>query len=492
MKQFNVLVADPISKDGIKALLDHEQFNVDIQTGLSEEALIKIIPSYHALIVRSQTTVTENIINAADSLKVIARAGVGVDNININAATLKGILVINAPDGNTISATEHTLAMLLSMARNIPQAHQSLTNKEWNRNAFKGTELYHKTLGVIGAGRIGLGVAKRAQSFGMKILAFDPYLTDEKAKPSLQIINVARGGIIDEKALIKALDEGQISRAAIDVFEHEPATDSPLVAHDKIIVTPHLGASTVEAQEKVAISVSNEIIEILIDGTVTHAVNAPKMDLSNIDDTVKSFINLSQTVGELAIQLMYNAPSSIKITYGGDLASIDSSLLTRTIITHILKDDLGPEVNIINALMLLNQQQVTLNIENNKAETGFSNYLEVELSNDSDSVKVGASVFTGFGPRIVRINNFSVDLKPNQYQIVSYHNDTPGMVGKTGALLGKYNINIASMTLGRTEAGGDALMILSVDQPVSNNIIDELKQVGEYNQIFTTELTVQS
>ncbi|HCX3092645.1 TPA: phosphoglycerate dehydrogenase [Staphylococcus aureus] len=559
MKQFNVLVADPISKDGIKALLDHEQFNVDIQTGLSEEALIKIIPSYHALIVRSQTTVTENIINAADSLKVIARAGVGVDNININAATLKGILVINAPDGNTISATEHSLAMLLSMARNIPQAHQSLTNKEWNRNAFKGTELYHKTLGVIGAGRIGLGVAKRAQSFGMKILAFDPYLTDEKAKslsitkatvdeiaqhsdfvtlhtpltpktkglinadffakakPSLQIINVARGGIIDEKALIKALDEGQISRAAIDVFEHEPATDSPLVAHDKIIVTPHLGASTVEAQEKVAISVSNEIIEILIDGTVTHAVNAPKMDLSNIDDTVKSFINLSQTVGELAIQLMYNAPSSIKITYGGDLASIDSSLLTRTIITHILKDDLGPEVNIINALMLLNQQQVTLNIENNKAETGFSNYLEVELSNDSDSVKVGASVFTGFsnylevelsndsdsvkvgasvftgfGPRIVRINNFSVDLKPNQYQIVSYHNDTPGMVGKTGALLGKYNINIASMTLGRTEAGGDALMILSVDQPVSNNIIDELKQVGEYNQIFTTELTVQS
>lgn len=534
MKQFNVLVADPISKDGIKALLDHEQFNVDIQTGLSEEALIKIIPSYHALIVRSQTTVTENIINAADSLKVIARAGVGVDNININAATLKGILVINAPDGNTISATEHSLAMLLSMARNIPQAHQSLTNKEWNRNAFKGTELYHKTLGVIGAGRIGLGVAKCAQSFGMKILAFDPYLTDEKAKslsitkatvdeiaqhsdfvtlhtpltpktkglinadffakakPSLQIINVARGGIIDEKALIKALDEGQISRAAIDVFEHEPATDSPLVAHDKIIVTPHLGASTVEAQEKVAISVSNEIIEILIDGTVTHAVNAPKMDLSNIDDTVKSFINLSQTVGELAIQLMYNAPSSIKITYGGDLASIDSSLLTRTIITHILKDDLGPEVNIINALMLLNQQQVTLNIENNKAETGFSNYLEVELSNDSDSVKVGASVFTGFGPRIVRINNFSVDLKPNQYQIVSYHNDTPGMVGKTGALLGKYNINIASMTLGRTEAGGDALMILSVDQPVSNNIIDELKQVGEYNQIFTTELTVQS
>lgn len=532
--KFNVLVADSISQDGIKSLLSHDRFNVDINTGLTEDELISVIPNYHALIVRSQTTVTPKIINAAQQLKVIARAGVGVDNIDIDSATLKGILVINAPDGNTISATEHSMAMLLSMARNIPQAHQSLKNKEWKRNQFKGTELYRKTLGVIGAGRIGLGVAKRAKSFGMNILAFDPYLTEDKAKqlnitkasideiaqqadfvtlhtpltpktkgiisvdffaqakPTLQIINVARGGIIDEQALIKALDEGQISRAAIDVFEHEPAIDSPLVSHDKIIVTPHLGASTIEAQEKVAVSVSNEIIDILINGTVTHAVNAPKMDLSSIDDTVKSFIDLSHTVGELAIQLIHNAPSTIKITYGGEIATIDNSLLTRTIIASILKEDLGSEVNVINALLLLNKQDVTYNIENNKTETGFSNYLEVELINDTDIVKVGASVFAGFGPRIVRINNFSVDLKPNQYQIISYHNDIPGMVGKTGDLLGKHNINIASMTLGRTKEGGDALMILSVDQPVSQHIIAELKQLGDYNQIFTTELTTMN
>lgn len=305
-----ILVSDPISNEGIKSLLEDEQFEVDIKTDLSEDDLINIIPEYEGLIVRSQTQVTNKIILAASNLKVIARAGVGVDNIDIDSATLKGILVINAPDGNTISATEHSIAMILAMARNIPQAHQSLNSGEWNRKAFRGTELYNKTLGVIGAGRIGLGVAKRAQSFGMNILAFDPYLTEDKAKtldiklatvdeiaenadfvtvhtpltpktkgivgeaffkkakPNLQIINVARGGIIDEQALVNALDQSLISRAAIDVFEHEPPTDSPLIEHDKIIVTPHLGASTVEAQEKVAISVSNEMKDILTNGTV--------------------------------------------------------------------------------------------------------------------------------------------------------------------------------------------------------------------------------
>lgn len=529
---FKVLVSDPVSESGIQQLLNHDQIEVDIQTGLSENELINIIDKYDALIVRSQTQVTQNIIQAANQLKVIARAGVGVDNIDVDAATLKGILVINAPDGNTISATEHSMAMILAMARNIPQAHQSLRNKEWKRSAFKGTELYQKTLGVIGAGRIGLGVAQRAKSFGMTILAFDPYLTEEKAKalnitkatiddiaqqadfvtvhtpltpktkgiidadffskakPTLQIINVARGGIIDEQALINALDAGEISRAAIDVFEHEPATSSPLITHDKIIVTPHLGASTVEAQEKVAVSVSKEIIDILTDGTVEHAVNAPKMDLSKVDDTVKSFISLSQTVGELAIQLLQEAPSTIKVSYFGDIAATDNNLITRTIMTYILKEDFGDEVNIINVLALLKQQQVTYNVENSQTQSGFNNYIEVELSNDHDTILIGATMFAGFGPRIVRINNFSVDFKPNQYQVISYHHDIPGIVGKTGDLLGRYDINIASMTLGRTEARGEALMILSVDQAVPSQVIDELKALGDFNDIFTTELTV--
>lgn len=527
-----ILVSDPISEDGLQSILKHPEFDVDIQTDLSENDLVNIISTYDALIVRSQTQVTERIINAATNLKVIARAGVGVDNINIEAATLKGILVINAPDGNTISATEHSVAMLLAMARNIPQAHQSLRNKEWNRKAFRGVELYGKTLGIIGAGRIGLGVAKRAQNFGMKILAFDPYLTEDKAKSldiqiatvdeiaeksdfvtvhtpltpktrgivgssffnnakqNLQIINVARGGIIDETALIEALDNNLIDRAAIDVFEHEPPTDSPLIQHDKIIVTPHLGASTVEAQEKVAVSVSEEIIEILTKGNVEHAVNAPKIDLSKVDETTQSFIGLSTTIGEFAIQLLDGAPSEIKVKYAGDLAQNDTSLITRTIITNILKEDLGNEVNIINALAILNQQGVTYNIEKQKKHSGFSSYIELELVNDQDKIKIGATVFAGFGPRIVRINDYSLDFKPNQYQLVTCHKDKPGIVGQTGNLLGSHGINIASMTLGRNDAGGDALMILSIDQQASEEVIKILNETSGFNKIISTKLTI--
>lgn len=527
-----ILVSDPISEEGLKSLLDHDEFEVTIQTDLSEEELVNQIGDYEGLIVRSQTQVTEKVIQAASQLKVIARAGVGVDNIDIEAATLKGILVINAPDGNTISATEHSIAMILAMARNIPQAHQSLRNKEWNRKAFRGIELYGKTLGVIGAGRIGLGVAKRAQSFGMKILAFDPYLTEDKAKsldiqsatvdeiaenadfvtvhtpltpktrgiigeaffkkakPNLQIINVARGGIIDEDALVNALNNDLIDRAAIDVFEHEPPTDSPLIEHDKIIVTPHLGASTVEAQEKVAVSVSEEIVDILTKGTVEHAVNAPKMDLSHVDEAVQSFVDLSTTIGEFGIQLLEGAPSEIKITYAGDLTTSDTSLITRTIVSSVLKEDLGDQVNIINALALLNQQGVTYNIEKQKKHSDFSSYIELELKNDKDQIKIGATVLAGFGPRIVRINNFSLDFKPNQYQIVTCHKDKPGIVGHTGNLLGNHGINIASMTLGRNDEGGEALMILSIDQQATDEVIKILEESGGFNKIISTKLTI--
>ncbi|MDN6063220.1 MAG: phosphoglycerate dehydrogenase, partial [Staphylococcus simulans] len=330
---YKILVSDPIAKDGLQTLLDDPDFEVDIDTGLSPDELIEKIKAYDGLIIRSQTQVTPEVIEAAENLKIIARAGVGVDNIDRDAATKHGVLVINAPDGNTISATEHSMAMILAMARQIPEANQSLKEGKWNRSQFKGTELYHKTLGIIGTGRIGLGVAKRAKSFGMKIIAFDPYLTAEKAKeldierasvdeiaqradfvtvhtpltpktkglinadffaqakPNLQIINVARGGIIDEQALVDALDKGLIARAAIDVFEHEPATDSPLTKHDKIVVTPHLGASTVEAQEKVAVSVSNEIEEFFHTGNVQHAVNAPKMIFGEEDNELQEYLN---------------------------------------------------------------------------------------------------------------------------------------------------------------------------------------------------------
>ncbi|MGX0000928.1 phosphoglycerate dehydrogenase [Staphylococcus cohnii] len=529
---YKILVSDPISPDGLKNLTDHSDFNVDIQTDLNETELAEIIPNYEGLIVRSQTQVTSNIIAAAPNLKVIARAGVGVDNIDVEAATKHGVIVINAPDGNTISATEHSMAMILSMARNVPQAHQSLKNGKWDRKAYRGTELYNKTLGVIGAGRIGIGVAKRAQSFGMNILAFDPYLSEdkakelnvtratvdeiaeqadfvtvhtpltpktrgivdkaffEKAKPTLQIINVARGGIIDEDALVEALDTDQIQGAAIDVFESGPATESPLVAHDKIIVTPHLGASTVEAQEKVAVSVANEIIDIFEHGNVVNAINAPKMSFNEINDELKPYIELSKLTGEVGIQLLEKAPRELQIKYKGDIALDDTSLLTRTLVSGVLRQDLAERVNLINALVLLNEQGVSYNIEKDTKHRGFSNYIELTLINKDTQIKIGATVLNGYGPRIVRINEYPVDFKPEKHQLVINHNDRPGIVGRTGQILGEYNINIASMHLGRINQGGNALMILSIDHPVTQDVIDALYEIEGFNLIRSVELDV--
>ncbi|MBU7216930.1 phosphoglycerate dehydrogenase [Staphylococcus gallinarum] len=529
---YKILVSDPISPEGLKSLTDHKDFEVVTNTELSESELIEKIADFEGLIVRSQTQVTADVIAAAPNLKVIARAGVGVDNIDIDAATKHGVIVINAPDGNTISATEHSMAMILSMARNVPQAHKSLKEGKWDRKTYRGTELYNKVLGVVGAGRIGLGVAKRAQSFGMKILAFDPYLSEDKAKelnviratvdeiaeqadfvtvhtpltpktkgivgeaffakakPTLQIINVARGGIIDEEALLNALNEDRIQAAALDVFETEPATESPLVKHDKVVVTPHLGASTVEAQEKVAVSVANEIVDIFENGNVLNAINAPRMTYNEINEELKPYIELSKLTGEVGIQLLEKAPRELHIKYEGDLALDDTSLITRTLVSGVLRQDLGERVNLINALVLLNEQGVSYNIEKNTKHRGFSNYIELTLINKDTQIKIGATVLNGYGPRIVRINDYPVDFKPEQHQLVINHTDKPGIVGRTGQILGEFDINIASMHLGRTNLGGNALMVLSIDHPVNQNVIDALFQIEGFNNVRSVELDI--
>ncbi|UXR79132.1 MULTISPECIES: phosphoglycerate dehydrogenase [unclassified Staphylococcus] len=515
---YKVLVADPISEDGLHQLYADDAFEVIHNTGLTEDELVAVIPDYDALIVRSQTQVTATVLKSAERLKVVARAGVGVDNIDIDTATKEGIIVINAPDGNTISATEHSVAMLLGMARNIPQAHASLKQGEWDRKTFRGTELYQKTLGVIGTGRIGIGVAKRMQSFGMDILAFDPYLTEAQAnelgftratveeiaqaadfitvhtpltektrglinadffnlaKPNLRVINVARGGIIDEQALIDALDENKIAGAALDVFENEPAVNTPVTQHPKIIVTPHLGASTIEAQEKVAISVSEEIIDILKHQNVKHAVNAPKVIFDQSEE-IQPFVDLAQLTGALAIQLLPKAPRKMHITYGGDLALDDTSLLTRTLAQGVLQEDMGDHVNLINTLMLLNEQNVSYTIEKTKGIQGFSNYIEVELINKDQRAKIGMTVLNGFGPRIVRINDYAVDFKPERYQLIIQHTDQPGMIGQTGQILGEHDVNIASMYVGRKQVGGHAMMILSIDHPINEAVHEALLNI---------------
>ncbi|HEY2420741.1 MAG TPA: phosphoglycerate dehydrogenase [Neobacillus sp.] len=528
---YKVLVTDGISDTGLKSLLDHPNFSVDRKPTLSTEELKKLIGEYHALIVRSQTKVTEELLEAAEELRVIARAGVGVDNIDVNAATRKGIIVINAPGANTIAATEHTLAMMLSLARKIPQAHQKTSNGEWDRNTFKGVELYKKTLGVIGMGKIGTEVAKRAKSFGMNILGFDPYLTEERAnklgmtkagldtiaresdfitihtpltndtkalinddylrktKKGVRFINCARGGIIDEAALVRAIQAGHVAGAALDVFEKEPVANPDLLQNPNIIVTPHLGASTVEAQEKVAQEVSAEIIEIFESQSIQNAVNMPQMS-GEAQAKMQPYLLLGEQMGQLVIQLLNKqAPAKIEINYYGDLIEEDTELLTRTMIKGILSYHLSDSVNLINALHLLKEQGVSYNVQKNATNKGFANYMELAISQGSNSAKIGATVLNGYGARIVKINQYRIDVKPEKHLLYVKHQDMPGMIGKVGSLLGDYLINIGTMQVGRTTVGGEAIMCLTLDKKVNADVLQALSKVNGLDEAQVLELS---
>lgn len=526
---YKVLVTDGISSTGLKGLYNHPNFIIERQPTLPSEKLKKIIGEYDALIVRSQTKVTGELLEHANKLHVIARAGVGVDNIDVNAATKKGIIVINAPGANTIAATEHAMAMMLALARNIPQAHKTTVSGVWDRNSFKGVELYKKTLGIIGMGKIGTEVAKRAKSFGMNILGFDPYLSEERAKKlgitkanldtiaresdfitvhtpltndtrglideaylqktkkGVRIINCARGGIIDERALVKAIQSGHVSGAALDVFAKEPVTDPELLENPNIIVTPHLGASTVEAQEKVAQEVSSEIIEIFETQSVTNAVNMPQMS-GETQQKMKPYLVLGEQIGQLAVQLLREAPKKIDIQYYGYLLEEDTDLLTRTLIKGILSYHLSDSVNLINAFHLLKDQGVSYNVQKNASDKGFANYMELTISHGEKTANIGGTVLNGYGARIVKINNYRIDVRPEKYMLYIKHQDIPGMIGKVGSLLGNYDINIGTMQVGRTIAGGEALMVLTLDKTPEAEVISALTAVPGLQEAQILEL----
>ncbi|HLU23478.1 MAG TPA: phosphoglycerate dehydrogenase [Bacillaceae bacterium] len=527
---YKVLVADAISDTGLKALYDHPNYVVDKNPGLAPDALKEIIKEYDALIVRSQTQVTADILEHASNLRVIARAGVGVDNIDVNAATKKGIIVINAPGANTISAAELTMAMMLSLARNIPHAHASTSAGKWERNNFKGVELYEKTLGVIGMGKIGSEVAKRAKSFGMNILGYDPYLTEDRAgemgitkasldeiaaeadfitihtpliketrglvnddylaktKKGVRIINCARGGIIDEAALVRALNSGQVAGAALDVYETEPSTNTELLSHPNVVVTPHLGASTVEAQEKVAHEVSEEIIEIFETQTIRSAVNMPHVS-GETHKKLQPYIDLGDQMGALAIQLLKEAPDKVEITYYGQLSKENTELITRTIVKSILAQHLGDTVNLINAQHLLKDQGVTSNVSKNPKSKGFASYIELTLYRGEAKANIGATLLNGYGARIVKMNDYRVDVRPEPFLLYIKHHDIPGMVGRVGSMLGDYDVNIGTMQVGRSVIGGEAVMVLTLDKAVEPEVINALTAIKglEYAQFL--ELT---
>lgn len=526
---YKVLVTDPISDSGLKRLYDHPGFSVEKRVGLQPDELKAIIGDYDALIVRSQTTVSTDVLDCAKQLRVIARAGVGVDNIDVEVATRKGIIVINAPGANTIAATEHTLAMMLSLARKIPQAHQSTTEGQWERKAFKGVELYQKTLGIIGMGRIGTEVAKRAKSFQMTILGYDPYLTEERAKKmgvtkaslediarqsdfltlhtpltndtkslidetylnqmksGVRIINCARGGLINEQALVKAIKTGQVAGAALDVYEQEPPTNQELLHCSDIIVTPHLGASTEEAQEKVALEVSAEIIDIFETQSVHHAINFPQVS-GDTQQRMRPYLQVCEQMAQLLIQLFKQAPERIEIEYCGDLLEEDTGLLTRTLAKGTLSYHLSDSVNIINALHLLKEQGVTYNVRKNAQHQGFSNYMALTLIKGRERVSIGASVLNGFGARIVNINDYRVDFQPENYLLYIKHQDIPGMIGRVGSILGNYHINIGTMHVGRTSVGGEAIMLLTLDKQANKEVRDKLQELPGLNEAQMLEL----
>ncbi|MDY7018653.1 MAG: phosphoglycerate dehydrogenase [Chloroflexota bacterium] len=494
-----ILVAEQIPQEGLDLLYNSAQ--VDIKPDLKPDQLKEIIADYDALIVRSKTRVSAEIIGLGRNLKAIGRAGVGIDNIDVDAATRKGIVVVNAPTGNTVSAAEHAIALMLALARNIPQANTELKRGKWQREQFVGTELRNKTMGIIGLGNVGSEVAKRAQSFEMQVIAYDPFVSEDyaqhlkvslvsldellqkadlvtlhvpsttttqnligaaelaKMKPTARIINCARGGLVDEKALLKAIQQGKIAGAAFDVFDKEPITDSPLFKEDRIIVTPHLGASTIEAQMNVARDVAEEVLTVLQGQFSRYAVNAPHVPLEVIP-----FIKAAATIGNLASQLTEGQVNSIHVKYCGEITDYDSKPIETAVISGLLQPVTEEMVNLVNVNLIAAQRGLKVSEEKQPVVKNYPNLITLEINTNVKTTTVSGTVRDS-ETHIVQVDEFWMDIVPaGGYLLFCYHIDQPGLVGSIGTTTGKANVNISSMHLSRLKPRGSALMILAIDE----------------------------
>ena len=525
-----ILVSDKLSEEGLKILKDTKRFDVQMKSGLKPDELKKIIKDYDALIVRSATKVSHDIIEAADKLKIIGRAGVGLDNVDVKAATAKGIIVMNTPGGNTISTAEHTMSLLLSLSRNIPQANQTTKKGEWLRSKFMGVELYSKVLGIIGLGRVGKEVAKRAAAFGMKILAFDQFLSEEVAraleveivelkdllkrsdyitihtpltnetkhmisdeefslmKKTCRIINCARGGIIDEAALVLAIKKGQIYAAALDVFEKEPLDkDSPLLKLDNVIVTCHLGASTEEAQVNVAVEIAQCVRDALLGRGIRNAANYPSLEPETYK-ILEPYINLTEKLGEFCIQLTEGRLLEINISYSGEIIRHDTGPLTMALVKGILVPILKENVNFINATSLAKERGIKIQEVKSSKEEEFVTLVSVQIKTNKQVRKVGGTLSPNKQPRIVKIDGFYVEATPFGYMIVAENWDRPGIIGNLGTLLGGHNINIAAMTFGREKPKGKAISVLNVDSPISDEVLKKIQKIDNILSVKVIKL----
>ena len=528
-EKFHVLVSDKLSRSGLQPLLDEDCIAVDIRTDLSPAELKSLIPDYHALLVRSGTQVTADLIRAGKRLQAIGRAGTGVDNIDVEAATRAGVTVVNTPTGNTVAAAEHTIAMLMALARNIPQADRNVRAKQWNRSAFVGTEVRGKVLGIIGLGRIAQEVLQFALSLGMRVFAHDPFVSQEYAsqrgvtllsldemlpqvdfltvhvplteatrnlidacslmqmKQGVRVINVARGGIMDEKALAAAVSNGHVAGAALDVFESEPLPeDSPLRGNDRIILTPHLGASTVEAMERVAEDVAIQVVDILHGRPARHAVNAPILPPTALN-TIIPYIDLAERMGRFLRQIDEQGIKRLEITGHGPVAAFDMAYVVASAIRGMMSEIVEERVNLVNAELLARGRGIEIVQRKLPKHERYESMITLRLTSASGTNTVLGTVILD-EPTIVAINDLWVEFPATGNLLLASHTDRPGIIGKVGTLLGRSDVNISFMHVGRRAPRGEAIMVLGTDEQTPDIVLKDLAGIQDIRWLKAVEL----
>jgi D-3-phosphoglycerate dehydrogenase len=518
MNSNKILVTDEVSNSGLQPLRE-AGFRVDKRVGLTHEELRTAINDYAGLVVRSETRVTADLMDSGTALRVVGRAGVGVDNIDVPAATERGIVVMNAPDGNTNTTAEHTIALLIALARRVPQANSSLKSGNWDRKSFIGVELQGKTLGVIGLGRIGRTVAARARAFGMKIVAFDPFIAPEQArdleielaplnelfagadfitihtpltvetrgligrdafgrmKQGVRIINCARGGLVDEGALYDAITSGIVAGAALDVFAEEPpSANHPLLALDEVIATPHLGASTTEAQEGVAYTVAEQMRDYLLSGALRGAVNVPSLGTKELA-LLRPYIELAEKLGRFQAQLVDSAVREVKLELAGEIVELNAAPVTRSFLAGLLRD-VSARVNAVNAFLIAEERGISVTTSYLRAGSDFVPAIRTHVVGASGEQSLAGTIF-GFGEqtregRITEIDGFHIEAIPNGHMLVMRNRDVPGVIGRVGTILGEGGVNISRFHLGRRERGGEAMAVIEVDAPIDKETFEAL------------------
>ena len=532
MAKFRIGVLDPIAAEGHDLLKADSAFEYEERVGLKGDELRKGLMDFDGVIIRSGVKITAASLEGNKRLKAIVRAGVGTDNIDKEAATRLGIVVMNTPAGNTLSTAEHAVALMLALSRSIAPAYQSLCEGKWDRKSYMGTQLADKTLGVVGLGRIGREVALRGLAFRMRVIAYDPFLTDEQAtklgiervetvaemlpkvdyltvhtpltnetrhlvgmqqlsqlKPGIRLINCARGGIYDEAALVEGLKQGKIAGVALDVFEEEPCTNSPLFGMPGVVCTPHLGASTEEAQTQVAVEGIHLLINFFKTGEIRHAVNVSALDPKTLQ-ALRSYLDVAYRLGLLLSQWHGGAVAGCHLTYRGEVASRDTKLLTNAFCAGLLERALEEEVNIINAEMLLRERGIELNESRSQEMGAFSSSITVEVTGGERTVKAAGTVFGHNMPRLVMLDDYRLEAYIDGNLLIFTHQDVPGIIGKVGTTFGKHEVNIAQMSVGRAGdlPGGSAIGVLNLDSQPTPAALDDLQAIEAIDKIQTIEL----